>query len=692
MKQLQKKMMGILIVLSMLVLFVMPVYGQPSDIAGHWAEKQVNEWIDGGLINGYGDNTFKPDNNITRAEFMSLANRTFGFSEKASINFPDVSLGAWFAEEIAKAIDAGYLSGYDDGTIKPDNPITRLEAARVLTVLLHLNTNGDFFSVNQFKDVSDIPDWGKGYLNAVVSEKYFQGYSDGTVQPSNPITRAEAVTVLSRALGEIFGAAGVYGPEKDKSTIQGNVTISAAGVSLRNTRIEGNLNLTAGVGDGNIQLDNVVVTGRTFVNGGGSHSIVVQNSALGEIVIDKKKGETPGIVAKGTSTIEAVTLHAGARLEETDLTGEGFNFVQVSPSFKNNAELILEGDFTVVVHAPSKIDVTRGNITLEISEEASGSVVTLGKDVVLKKITADAPVEVKGEGAVERAEINIPGVVIEQQVKEVIVKQGVTVSIGGQTMDKSNVVNTGTSSDTGTSSNITKTILIDGMKCDECLAKVKSALSALDGVVSLDVVIGRATVTSNKDVSDAVLKVAVESTGYTVRSISVGGGGSSSDGGGSSSSNSANPPVLTADTAHNTVSQAIYLSFADDPAWRGAITVVKDGSTTLSSSQYTIAAGTIIINAGVLNTGTHTITVSASGYNDATVTQSINSITRTILISGMSCGMCVQHVSNELSAIDGLQIVSVEVGRAVVTLTKEVSGDIIKNAIINAGYTVTSIQ
>lgn len=293
MKQLQKTIIRILIVLSMPVLFVMPVYAQSSDIEGHWAGKQVNEWIDKGLINGYEDNTFKPDDFIARAEFISLVNRTFGFTEKASINFPDVSSDAWFAGEIAKAIDAGYISGYEDGTIKPDNPITRVEAAKILAVLLNLNTNEDFYPVNQFKDVSAIPDWGKGYLNAAVTEKYFQGYSDGTVRPLNPITRAEAVTVLSRVLGEIFDAAGVYGPEKDSSAIQGNVAIGAADVSLRNTRIEGDLNLTAGVGDGNIRLDNVVVTGRTFVNGGGSHSIVVQNSTLGEIIIDKKNGETP---------------------------------------------------------------------------------------------------------------------------------------------------------------------------------------------------------------------------------------------------------------------------------------------------------------------------------------------------------------------------------------------------------------
>jgi len=83
-----------------------------KDIGGHWAEDTIAKWVEQGLISGYTDGTFRPDNSITRAEFMALVNRAFGFNKKAAIGFFDVSATDWFYDEIAKAVKAGYISGY----------------------------------------------------------------------------------------------------------------------------------------------------------------------------------------------------------------------------------------------------------------------------------------------------------------------------------------------------------------------------------------------------------------------------------------------------------------------------------------------------------------------------------------------------------------------------------------------------
>jgi hypothetical protein len=88
---------------------------QISDIQGNWAEPQIRDWVNKGLAAGYEDGTFGPDNNISRAEFMALANRAFGFKSTVSTSFSDVSAADWFAGEVGKALDAGYISGYQDG-------------------------------------------------------------------------------------------------------------------------------------------------------------------------------------------------------------------------------------------------------------------------------------------------------------------------------------------------------------------------------------------------------------------------------------------------------------------------------------------------------------------------------------------------------------------------------------------------
>jgi len=97
----------------------------PPDVEGHWAERQIAGWLEKDLASGYPDGTFRPENHITRAEFMILANNAFGFTERAGINFSDVLSTDWFYQEVGRAVAAGYISGYGDGTIRPGLKISR---------------------------------------------------------------------------------------------------------------------------------------------------------------------------------------------------------------------------------------------------------------------------------------------------------------------------------------------------------------------------------------------------------------------------------------------------------------------------------------------------------------------------------------------------------------------------------------
>jgi hypothetical protein len=110
------------------------------DIAGHWAEKGIIAWTTRELVGGYPDGTFRPDSPITRAEYVTLVNRVIGYSAMVDtaagqVNSPatyrDVAATDWYADEVAKAAAVGYLGGYPDGTVKPQNPITRQEVAAV---------------------------------------------------------------------------------------------------------------------------------------------------------------------------------------------------------------------------------------------------------------------------------------------------------------------------------------------------------------------------------------------------------------------------------------------------------------------------------------------------------------------------------------------------------------------------------
>src|SRR5450756_643947 len=170
---------------------------QATDISGHWAQVKIQSWIDKGLIKGYPDGTFKPDQDITRAEFMALVNRAFGYTAVAPITYTDVKAGSWYAPEVAKAQAAGYITGYPDGTMKPENPITREEVATIVARIKNLTSDAN--AADKYTDASKIGSWSKGQVGAVTSAKIMQGYPDGSFMPQGLITRAEVVEALANA-------------------------------------------------------------------------------------------------------------------------------------------------------------------------------------------------------------------------------------------------------------------------------------------------------------------------------------------------------------------------------------------------------------------------------------------------------------------------------------------------------------
>jgi hypothetical protein len=200
------KLVSILSILAILFT-LMPVSAFAAetmdDISDHWAKEQIQSWVDNEYIKGYPDGTFKPDNNITRAEFITIANNAFGYTEKAEISYSDVSDGSWYAEAVAIASAAGYITGYPDGTMKPDAPITRQEAAVIITKINELES--DEAAADIFTDSSAIASWSKGSIGACVTAEIFTGYPDDSFRAENLIKRGESVVALGRALDYYYG-------------------------------------------------------------------------------------------------------------------------------------------------------------------------------------------------------------------------------------------------------------------------------------------------------------------------------------------------------------------------------------------------------------------------------------------------------------------------------------------------------
>ncbi|NMA14097.1 MAG: hypothetical protein GX930_02530, partial [Clostridia bacterium] len=195
-----KKVTIVLVIIMLFLLQAGIALAQPQDVEGHWAQEQILEWLNKGWAECDQDGMFRPNAKITRGEFMALTNRAFGFYDTTEVNFSDLAGDHRYAEEVAKAVAAGYISGFEDGTIRVDECISRMEVTVILARIAELPQSEASEKLDGFKDKEDIPDWSKGFTGAVVDMGLMDGYPDGTFKPQKDMTRAEAVVALHNAI------------------------------------------------------------------------------------------------------------------------------------------------------------------------------------------------------------------------------------------------------------------------------------------------------------------------------------------------------------------------------------------------------------------------------------------------------------------------------------------------------------
>ncbi|KRF10105.1 hypothetical protein ASG89_00760 [Paenibacillus sp. Soil766] len=167
-----------------------------TDIKGHWAEAGIQKLVKAGVIDGYQDGTFQPDLTVTRSEFVSMIVRVFHLTATGGTAFSDTG-NHWAKNAIAIASAKGIVVGYQDGTFGPDDSITREQMAVILARAAQLaSANIDL----DYKDRGDVSAWAQGPLAALIAKGVLNGYEDGTLKPKAFSTRAEAVVSMIRIL------------------------------------------------------------------------------------------------------------------------------------------------------------------------------------------------------------------------------------------------------------------------------------------------------------------------------------------------------------------------------------------------------------------------------------------------------------------------------------------------------------
>lgn len=150
----------------------------------------------GAYLGGYPDKTFKPDNNMTRAEFASMLSEVLTIQKDDSVvELKDVNPDKWYSDDIQLVVGAGIINGYSDGTFRPENMITRAEAT---SIIVRLKDIEGVNAVNKFSDING--HWAYNDIIKANSLGIINGYPDATFRPDGYITRAEVTKIMNNLL------------------------------------------------------------------------------------------------------------------------------------------------------------------------------------------------------------------------------------------------------------------------------------------------------------------------------------------------------------------------------------------------------------------------------------------------------------------------------------------------------------
>lgn len=195
----KRQKLSALILAIAILLGSLTVYGANfRDARNHWSSAYINELSSKGIIGGYEDGTFRPNNNMTRAEFYKVINQLAKLDKTYTVSFSDIKKSDWYYNDVAKGIKAGYIVP-TTGKLNPNRPITREEVIEIIGKVYELPER----STNlKFSDRNSISKNAVIYVPTLVDQGIISGYPNSTLGPKNNISRAEVAKILSTAMAK----------------------------------------------------------------------------------------------------------------------------------------------------------------------------------------------------------------------------------------------------------------------------------------------------------------------------------------------------------------------------------------------------------------------------------------------------------------------------------------------------------
>lgn len=418
--QKNKRRMLALLLSVVLVVSLLPVSSAAnlSDIAGHWAEDYIEYGVTAGYISGYTNGTFRPNNTVTRAEFSKMMNTALGINHSVSISFTDVISSDWYYNEVRKAVSAGYISGYADNTFGANRNITRQEAA---VMLARIVTEPETTASTTFQDAASIDTWASASIAKMAAKTYMLGDKNNNFRPKAALTRAEAAKILYEVL-------------KNEIIASTNQSFSVSGSSYYNTIYPNNVTITEGVTNGAISFNSCRILGTLTASGGMDSTVNLSNTGVNSLVASSVSGESK-VVLSGSSYATKTLVNNGVTL-----SGSDFGTVSLSGENLSSDTVRLVGDFDTVnvttsavikatggtikqftVYDRATLMLQAGNITrFDLEADAKNSSIALSDGVTISVAYIKAAADFTGTGKITTAYEGSGTVTYETQPTSVV--------------------------------------------------------------------------------------------------------------------------------------------------------------------------------------------------------------------------------------------------------------------------------
>lgn len=170
------------------------------DSDGHWADNSIKKLSSRGIIKGYEDKTFRPNNSISREEVSKIISACIG--SEGNVDLSTISIDSqsrWSSASVANLIARGIARGYEDGSFNPEGKITRAEVCEM--VYKAMQSNSFEFKLENNKDFDDIGShWSRTSVEQLSGCGIIKGYEDGSFNPDKNITRAEVCTIINSVI------------------------------------------------------------------------------------------------------------------------------------------------------------------------------------------------------------------------------------------------------------------------------------------------------------------------------------------------------------------------------------------------------------------------------------------------------------------------------------------------------------